>query len=110
VLSFCRAASLDDLWVGEVRGICVRGKDVLLANIEGEVRAYENRCGHKGLPLGDGAIAGCVVTCPAHGWQYDLTTGHGVNPESVRLARYAVRIVGDDILVGFEGEANDASL
>jgi toluene monooxygenase system ferredoxin subunit len=103
MLSFCRAASLDELWVGEVKGVRIRGREVLLANIEGNVRAYENRCGHKGLPLGQGELAGCVLTCPAHGWQYDLNTGQGINPDRARLHRYLVEVDGNDILVGFEG-------
>lgn len=109
MLSFCRAASLDDLWIGEVKSILVCGRDVLFANLEGEVRAYQNRCGHKGLPLDEGHLAGCVVTCPAHGWQYDLSTGQGVNPDKARLHRYAVRIEGNEILVGLDVEEADAA-
>jgi toluene monooxygenase system ferredoxin subunit len=108
MLSFCRAASIDDLWIGEVKSICVRGKSVLLANVEGRVRAYENRCGHKGLPLHDGAFDGCVVTCSAHGWQYNLATGHGVNPESARLLPYAVKIEDGEIWIDLDGEPSDA--
>jgi len=107
-LRFYRAASLEDLWSGEMRGVCVAGKPVLLVNIGGEVRAYEDRCRHLGLPLSDGKLTGCVLTCPAHGWQYDLTTGQGVNPESVKLPPYVVKIEGDDILVSVDRGANGA--
>jgi toluene monooxygenase system ferredoxin subunit len=109
MLSFCRAASLDDLWVGEIKSIRLRGREVLLANLEGDVMAFENRCGHKGLPLDHGDLAGCIVTCPAHGWQYDLSTGQGINPERARLKRFAVKLVANEILVGFDGDEADAA-
>jgi toluene monooxygenase system ferredoxin subunit len=107
-MRFHRAASLDDLWSGEVRGVCIAGRPVLLVNIGGEVRAYEDRCRHQGLPLRDGRLTGCVLTCPAHGWQYDLTSGQGVNPESVKLVGYVVKIEGNDILVSVDRGGNGA--
>jgi toluene monooxygenase system ferredoxin subunit len=107
-VKFYRAASLDDLWSGEMRAVCVAGRRVLLVNLGGEVRAYEDRCRHRGFPLSDGRLTGCIVTCPVHGWQYDLTSGQGVNPESVKLLGYVVKIEGDDILVSVDRRGDGA--
>ena len=89
----------DDLWIGEMIGLEVEGRRVLLVNVEGEVCAYEDRCLHRSLPLSLGRLAGNRLVCGAHGWEYDVCTGQGLNPTGVALRRYPVRIADGDILV-----------
>jgi nitrite reductase/ring-hydroxylating ferredoxin subunit len=65
------------------------------------VRAVENRCQHLGAPLDDGWVDRGCVTCPWHGWRYDLATGsvvgsHGRPPH---LRTYPVRVDDDRVLV-----------
>ena len=64
------------------------------------VFAMENVCPHAGHPLHEGWLEGAVIHCAAHGWPFDLETGclADAGGESV-LARYAVRIDGDTVLV-----------
>ena len=99
-----KVATLDDVWSGEKLGLEVEGRPVMLVNVEGVVCAYEDRCRHKGVRLSEGCLVGSVITCAAHGWEYDARTGKGINPESVTLARYEVTIEGDDILVDVPGD------
>ena len=82
---FARAARLEDLWPGEMKGLVVEGRKVLLVNLDGTVRAYENRCAHQGVSLDEGRLREGVLECPAHHWEYDLRSGLGVNPASARL-------------------------
>lgn len=98
-MAFVRIAAVDDLWCGEMRGYVVRGKKVLLVRIEGAIYAYENRCAHQGVPLSKGRLEGRVLTCSAHQWQYDVCSGAGVNPASVRLTPVPVEVKGEDISV-----------
>jgi nitrite reductase/ring-hydroxylating ferredoxin subunit len=49
--------------------------------------------------LGQGELKGSVVTCPWHGWQYDVTTGKLVTNPAVACETYAVEVRGDDIFV-----------
>ena len=98
-MSFVKATTLDELWTGEKVGIVVMGRPVLLVNIEGTVCAYADRCRHKGIALSLGKLDGHVLACSVHGWLYDARTGAGINPESVKLLRYPVRIEGNDVLV-----------
>ena len=70
-----------------------------LFNLNGEYHALDNVCLHRGGPLSDGAITGCIVTCPWHGWQYDLTSGTLVQDPTVGVRRHETRIVGDEIQV-----------
>ncbi|MEM9701522.1 MAG: Rieske (2Fe-2S) protein [Planctomycetota bacterium] len=59
---------------------------------EGEWFALDGLCPHAGGPLGAGALTGCVVTCPWHGWQFDVTTGaHCLTPQ-IRHERFPTAI------------------
>lgn len=51
------------------------GREIAVFNIGGEFFALENRCPHMEGPLGEGELEGCMVTCPWHGWQFDVKTG-----------------------------------
>jgi len=86
-------AAVDDLWEGEMIDVQVRDEDILLVHLaNGDIRAYQGYCPHQKTPLVDGELEGRILTCAAHSWQFDLSTGEGVNPKSCRLARYDVKI------------------
>ena len=107
-MTFCKVATLDDLWSGEKLGVIVQGRPVLLVNVEGKFCAYEDRCRHKGVPLSTGRLEDGVLTCSVHGWVYDVRTGRGINPESTILPSYPIKVENSDILVDVDGEASDA--
>jgi toluene monooxygenase system ferredoxin subunit len=94
------AASLDDIWAGEMTAVNVGAAEVLLCNLDGTLVAYEDRCPHLASPLSEGALDGGVLTCGAHEWQFDARTGRGVNPASACLRPYPVRLDGEQIFVG----------
>jgi toluene monooxygenase system ferredoxin subunit len=93
------ASTLDDLWDGDMTGCVLAGRKVLLVRMGEAVYAYEDRCAHLGVALSEGKLEGCVLTCGAHLYQYDVRTGEGVNPKSVRLTSLPVQIVDGTILV-----------
>ncbi|HVU72823.1 MAG TPA: Rieske 2Fe-2S domain-containing protein [Mycobacteriales bacterium] len=97
--SWVPAATLDELWEGEILGVAVNGVEVVLCNVEGTVVAYEDRCPHLANPLSAGVLEGGVLTCAAHEWSFDARTGDGVNPSVSCLRRFPVRIEDDRILV-----------
>lgn len=51
---------------------------VVFADDEGW-RAIANVCPHAGLPLGDGERRGKVITCPFHGYTYNIETGQNID-------------------------------
>jgi toluene monooxygenase system ferredoxin subunit len=85
-----------------MRGVVVHGRKVLLVRTDDGVHAYEDRCAHQGALLSEGTLAGRVLTCSAHQWQYDACTGAGINPSSARLVSFPVEVVGDDVFVDVE--------
>ncbi|NTY60037.1 Rieske (2Fe-2S) protein [Mycolicibacterium sphagni] len=104
-LAWTPVATVDDLWEGEVGAFYAGDQPILLAHLRtGEIRAYEGTCPHAGFPLGDGDVVDDILTCSAHSWEFDLTTGDGVNPPSCRLRSYPVRRDGDQIAVQLKGD------
>ena len=78
-----------------VAGDCI----VALFNVDGEVFALDGVCPHQGGPLGKGALQGCIVTCPWHGWQFDVRNGEFQLRKSLVQPKFNTRIVGDDVQV-----------
>jgi toluene monooxygenase system ferredoxin subunit len=94
------AIEFNEIWEGELVALQVDGTDVLLVNIDGEVRAYRDRCPHAGTPLNQGLLEGNVLTCLTHLWQFDVANGGiGVNPKNCRLASYPVKVEDGKVLV-----------
>lgn len=102
-MKFDRVGSLEDLWDGEKVGVKVGTKRLILIRIEDQVYAFEDRCPHQGVPLNDGQLNGCELTCKAHQWTFDVRTGRGINPQSASLRGFPVRIENGEIFVGAEG-------
>jgi nitrite reductase/ring-hydroxylating ferredoxin subunit len=50
--------------------------------------------------VGEGELDGTIVTCPMHGWEYDVRTGANTINPAARLRTYEVRLDGEDVLVG----------
>ena len=99
-LEWISVATLDDLWEGEMIDVQVGDELVLLVQLGGgEIRAYQGYCPHQKTPLADGKLQGRILTCAAHLWQFDLSTGKGVNPTSCQLDQYDVKIEDSAISV-----------
>lgn len=104
-MTLCRAVAADELWIGEMRGLSLNGRRVLLVRTEEGYSAFADRCAHLGVRLSEGALSGCVLTCRAHHYQYDVRTGEGVNPKSVRLPCFSVEVSGGAVHVDVPEEA-----
>lgn len=87
--------SIDDLWEGDMIAVDVAGQSVLLVNVDGNVRAYANRCPHQASALDEGDLDGQTLTCATHLWEFDALTGAGVNPDDACLRGFPCK-VGDD--------------
>ena len=98
-MAFVRAARKEDVPPGSIREFQLDGTTIALANVDGKFYAINNTCLHRGGPLGEGELEGKVVTCPWHGWQYDVTSGKVVMNPSVGVDCYRLELRGDDIFV-----------
>ena len=75
--------------------------DVLVALVDGLPFAIEDACNHAGASLAEGDRRGHCVSCPMHGYRFDLTTGRLVEPRGLcdDQRRYVARLEGDDVTV-----------
>lgn len=69
-----------ELWVGEMRGVSVDGRRLLVVRGEHGVCVYRDRCPHQGYPLSEGRLENGVITCRLHGHTFDAMSGAGINP------------------------------
>jgi toluene monooxygenase system ferredoxin subunit len=106
-MAFEKVLREDELWTGEMRGVSVHGRRVLLVRTDEGVFAYEDRCAHLGVPLSLGKLERGVITCSAHHYQYEACSGQGVNPERVRLCPFKVRVHAGDITVDVDAPKAD---
>jgi nitrite reductase/ring-hydroxylating ferredoxin subunit len=98
-MPFVRAARKSEVAPGSICEFQVGDKSVAIANVAGKFCAISGICAHQAGPLGEGELEGQVVTCPWHGWQYDVTTGKVAQKPSLGVDSYPVEVRGDDIFV-----------
>jgi nitrite reductase/ring-hydroxylating ferredoxin subunit len=93
-------AKLADLLPGTLAYADVDGLPIALANVAGIIYAFSDTCRHEGGPLSSGALIEDTITCPWHGWTYNIRTGKAiVPPVGIRIPTYPVHIAGDDVFV-----------
>jgi nitrite reductase/ring-hydroxylating ferredoxin subunit len=98
-----RVAALADIPPGRMRYAEVDGLPIALANVGGTIYAFSDSCRHEGGPLSAGVLIEDTVTCPWHGWTYNVRTGKAiVPPVGIRIPTYAVEIQGEDVFVVIE--------
>ena len=114
---FIRLTSIEGLETGGLKAASLDGHSLLVARAGDEYFISDGACPHMGGHLADGSLQGTVVTCPRHHSQFDLRDGHVVqwtdwegsklsigkllrHPRPLRT--YAVKVDGNDILVGPE--------
>lgn len=94
-----RVTSLSKLSPGESREAVAGGRVIALFRVGEAVYAMDGICPHAGGPLGQGRLSGCVVTCPWHGWQFDVTTGRHQLNARITHPCFPVKVEGDDVFV-----------
>ncbi len=106
---------IEDLPPGSSACIEAFGTTIAVFNVGGTLHALDNHCLHHGGPLCRGRISGTllpsepyeyrygregrILTCPWHGWQYDLETGEALHDPLVRVPRYEARVEGGEIVL-----------
>jgi len=97
---FVRVASASEIPVGQGRMFEVQGRQVAVFNVGGgQFHAIDNVCEHQGGPLAEGELDGCIVTCPWHGWTYDVRSGASPDDPDTSVQQFSVKIEGGDVFV-----------
>ncbi len=76
------------------------GRQILLANVDGNYYAVGNVCTHEEGPLDQGILDGYEVQCPWHESRFDLRSGEPTQgPAMAPVPTYEVKVEGTDILI-----------
>jgi 3-phenylpropionate/trans-cinnamate dioxygenase ferredoxin subunit len=67
---------------GEVDGYRVR-----VAQVNGRLYAFEDRCTHDDSPFEDAPIEDCEIICPRHGARFSLQSGEALSPPAYEPLR-----------------------
>lgn len=103
-----RVACLSDIPPGTGKEVVVGDRVIAVYNVDGKFYAIDGICPHAGGPLGDGALTGPVVTCPWHGWQFDVRTGRHCLTPQIQQSCYPCRAAGDDVLIDLPEDPESA--
>jgi len=98
-MNFIDVCGAGEIAPGTSRAARAGGKDLALFNVQGAIHALENSCPHQGAALTGGKLCGRHVTCPAHGWRFDVTTGALAVAPTLTVTRFPVKIDGGRVLV-----------
>ncbi|TKD15644.1 nitrite reductase small subunit NirD [Rhodobacter capsulatus] len=98
--AFIDIAALDDIPRQGARVVKTpSGCVAVFRTLDDQVFAMDDRCPHRGGPLSEGIVHGTEVTCPLHGWVFDLATGLAQGADSGSVATHAARIEGGRVLL-----------
>lgn len=111
---------VEDIGEGERILVQVRGREIAVFNVDGEIHAFANWCPHQNGPACEGNVTGTreasfdretlevettwkrdgeILACPWHGWQFDLLTGDCLSRADAVLPKYPVRLEEGRIMV-----------
>jgi nitrite reductase/ring-hydroxylating ferredoxin subunit len=90
---------VESIGEGERRLIDAHGQPVGVFRVGGQWYAISNSCLHRGGPVCSGTLEGLVLTCPWHGYQYDLPTGQLLLDRSTALQTYQVRVEDGNVYI-----------
>ncbi len=88
-------ASVEDLPTdGGGLTIEVQGRRYAVFLHEDRIHVLDDACPHVGASLGEGVISRGEITCPWHGWHFDLCTGRNADGLDACAVVHPSRISG----------------
>lgn len=90
-------ARVDEIPNGERKIVQVDDLSIGVFHHKGQWFAVRNHCLHRGGPVATGCLEGDTLTCPWHGYQYDVTTGRLLVDPTTKLETYPITILADEI-------------
>ena len=98
-MAFVKVAKIKELKPGQAKEVEANGIMIALYNVEGRLYATSNTCLHESGSLGEGTLENNIITCPLHGWKYDVTTGFHIMMPHMKLKTFKVKVEKEDIMV-----------
>ncbi|MBD2515100.1 NifU family protein [Nostoc sp. FACHB-973] len=97
--TWIKVATLEQVPELGVLAVQLAGTSLILHRQGVKFTCYRNACAHLGNPLEDGKVENGILTCPYHGFQYNLERGECLTAPDISLQSYPVKIKGDKVFV-----------
>jgi nitrite reductase (NADH) small subunit len=95
-------ARIEEIPEGSGKIVEVGRRKILVLNLDGDFRALDSFCAHRGAPLVTGEIVEGQLLCPWHGNTFDVEKGIcPVSPEEA-VRTYPVQVREGQIWIGME--------
>jgi len=94
-----RVAKEDEVEEGKGMVVEVGDKCLAVFKVGGAFHVIDNTCLHRGGPLGEGDVEEDTVTCPWHGWEYNIKTGQCVNNPSSHVRSYSTVVENGEVKI-----------
>ena len=99
-MQFVKIAKVEDFERRRCKSFSILARKVgIFKDPDGSFYAIEVSCKHQNADLTTGRIKGDTVTCPRHGWEYNIRTGECLNHTSAPLRRYACKVEDGHVFV-----------
>ena len=99
--AFSKVAQRSEITSAELKVVDVDGVQIVLTELNGSPIAFANMCTHEECDLAYGALDGEEIECDCHGSVFNVVSGAVLQgPATEPLPVFAVRVEGDDVLVG----------
>lgn len=98
-MSYRLLCQLSELTPEQGREFLIQGRIVAVFRSGDQVHAIDGMCAHQGGPIAQGHLEGKCVTCPWHGWQYDVTSGTNLLTGKQMLDCFPVEIRGNEVWI-----------
>ena len=82
-----------DVAPGKTAEVVADGRIFAVYNVDGNFHVLDGICPHAGGPLGKGVLENGTVTCPWHGWQFDVATGQHCLNETICQTSYDAEVI-----------------
>ena len=99
MIGFEKVAQVDEITPAFPKRAIVGDCECVLFRIDGQIFAFENLCPHQRYSVfHQGVLDHYTITCPMHGWSFDVRTGKAVSG-SGHLNILEVRVDNNDVWV-----------
>jgi nitrite reductase/ring-hydroxylating ferredoxin subunit len=90
-------ARVEEIPEGERKIVQVDELSIGVFHLKGQWVALRNSCLHRGGPVCTGKLEGDILTCPWHGYTYEVTNGQLTLDRSAHLESYPVEIRNGEV-------------
>lgn len=100
-MGLTNAGRASEIGPGEIKAFKVAGRELAVANLDGELYAFDNWCTHESCTFSDdGELEDGKLVCTCHFGEFDLSTGEVLGgPPWEPLGVYKIVVEGDDLLI-----------